>query len=793
MPSSLLERLNARQREAVTASSRSVLVTGAAGTGKTEVLARRLAWLAAQETIPLADALILSRSEAAGQMLSARIAPYAPEPSDVPSPWTLRAWSVRLLRRHGSTVGMPSPFSIYDPEDVLHVLERLMKQHGMRQSEIDLHRFRLALARAKDEVSGGAPAAERVWESDPERELYAAYEATLTRSLALDWSDVDRWTQRLLAERPELAEPLTTVIVDDAQELSSTQHAVLCHMLEAASHAVVAWSPDQRIAGQWTHPPDVIPDGLAHEDRTIRIDLSINQRSDELIARYASALRDGGSPGELASRRDERPPAGRSHGNGHNPEEEPVSGDEPALHEKPPPDADRGRPVIVEADSGEQEAEVLPVLIRRLMEEEHDAFGQIAVLSRTVDQAEQITRALEASDIPYRRHYAVPTAYEPLPQLMAYLRLTVNPRDRSALERVLNYPKRGIGPKTRQRLGQFARAEGVGWGEAMERIDEADHLSSRQRRAVRGFHDLIRRLAMARQTMAPKPFLEHLIEETGIAADTAKGRTHAALKRWERVLQAIEHIAAYAEEGRTPDGREEAGPACGLEAFIQDDAVSGLRLCAVGLSPMDAWRDTSANRVTVTTFAHAKDIACDVALVTGLEEGLSPLSGMESRATLLKNERRLLYVAVTRPRRRLFLLWARSRLIDGDDTPRKRSRFIDTLGAQNDQTLMATEILRRSGASYNEVNAYAQMNPHYYRTNLRAKQADARPDPKPVDEEINAISEGTDVSHPKFGTGSVVATEGKGERRVASIDFGPELGVKKLRLKHAKLEVIGHD
>lgn len=754
-----LSRLSTTQRNAVTTPS-SLLLCGYTGTGKTEVLVHRIAHLIADDDVPPCEATVVTRSRSAADAFYWRFRDRYPA-LDSPRVLTLRSWCVAQLRRYPNAAGVTAPFSVYEPDDVHRLLETLMEQHGIRESEIDLRRFMMELACAKSSGLKGTSTAHSVWSSDPERELFDAYSAVLRRSNALDWSDVDRAALAVARAKPGDEWRASLLFVDDAQELTDVQLTLLARLADRARVVTLAWAPDLTGTGQWGHPAGETPAWVSSLGEEARVNLTERVSSTPSIKAVARSL--------LRQREEGMP-----------------------LDTSPPKGEDvRQHPVVIEAEHEEQEAESIVAILRDLTGNGAYAPSDCAIFARTEQAAESLRTMLETVDLPYQPFPERAQYGEPVPQLLAYVRLAVNPRDRPALERVINYPARGIGPKTQHRLRRFARAQGISLWTALQTADDVETLSSRQRRAASQFVELIQRLGDARKAQAPKAFLDDLLEETGLAADAAKGRTHAALKRWERVLGAISVMADYASaHGET-----------GFSVLAHDDAVEtpGVLARATGsggaggADHAETSESNDQSGVTLTTFPFAKDVSCRVGIITGLEEELVPLRGMLHREHLLNIERALLYLTATRSRERLYFTWARNRTAGRTEEPRQHSRFVTDLESAGAKRRRASEVIQErqtdEGAAH---STYHQLDRHYYRANLRGKQNSASPDPQPVDEEVNAITEGMQVRHRTFGTGIVVATEGDGAKRMAEVDFGDPVGTKKLRLRYAKLDVVGN-
>jgi len=796
-----MKSLTDAQRTAVESTSRVVLVCGPTGTGKTHVLSRRaVALIRRSDTLP-SDVVIMAGSPVRSQGIARDARNWLrtgdADPEGAPSSstmtaTTLRAWCADLLHRNGAIVGVSPNYSVYGPERVERLLGALMDQEGMRRSEVDLKRFRGTIANAKDKAYATGQIArhrlspDEVGDSQVEHDLYAAYAKALDDACALDWQDLDHYAARVTERRPELAGDGHSFIVDDAHELSHAQHRLLQTIGTNACSVSLGWATDPGPSRDGSSTAmTTLPPWMQSNSEVHHVDLATQHRPPPPVAQAAATLDGAALDGATL---DGAPPAAATT----SPRSASPESETSPLRGHPP--------TVIEADTSAEEAQAVAALLHHYRSDPESSH-RLAVIVRTPGLAETLSGHLEKEGIGVLRRYPPSAEEEPLPQLVAYLHLSVNPADRHALERVLNYPARGIGPTTRKRLRRFARSERIGMWEAIGRDKDINTMSSRQRSAVRSFREMIQRLGDERRRRPREDFLKYVLEETGLSANVAKGRTHTALKQWERLLHAARTVDEDAAQ-RDPHGLmrtlqvDAVRPVSRLETLHRSapewpaERTEGGRdrTQATSAGTQD---DSASPQVTVATFSLAQDVACDVAIVCGLEEGLSPLKGRTDKETLMRRERGLLYTAITRPHQGLYLTWARSRDAGtDDDTIRKRSRFLSVM--QQDapwQSQTAAEIIGLQRGP-NADTPYTKMDPHYYRTDPRAQQADPNPSVTPVDETINAIDEGTHVSHPKFGTGIVVATAGNDAKRTAEIDFGENTGVKKVRLKFANLEVV---
>ena len=367
--------------------------------------------------------------------------------------------------------------------------------------------------------------------------------------------------------------------------------------------------------------------------------------------------------------------------------------------------------------------------------------------------------------------------------------MAANPSDEASFLRVLNVPARGVGNKTVEQLRDYASEHGTSlWQAAQDPTGVG--LTARAAKAVEGFTFLVSRHASKVNTAAADDLAREYIAETGLLQALRDENTPEALARLENVHELLNAVAEFA--GSAGDGESRT-----LSEFLQEVSL---------VADTDRMSEDD-NRVTLMTLHASKGLEFKVVFVTGLEEGLFPLAAAAQDAKELEEERRLLYVGVTRAEETLFLSYARSRYRFGEQTTSVRSRFLDELEGTED--LMRTE----SGGSFETRRGrfemadddgetkYGRMDPNYWKSSLRpdaaapvrkTKAERERESERQVvyDEGEAAIVVGAQVHHQTFGSGKVIGVEGAGERAAATVFFR-SVGQKKLKLKFARLQVVG--
>jgi DNA helicase-2/ATP-dependent DNA helicase PcrA len=443
---------------------------------------------------------------------------------------------------------------------------------------------------------------------------------------------------------------------------------------------------------------------------------------------------------------------------------------------------------VLEALSEKDEAQKIERRIRDLHLREDLKYSDFAVLYRTNAQSRSLEEAMRRANIPYQVIGGM-SFYErkEIKDVMAYLRLVVNPNDSASIRRVINYPTRGIGSKTQERVIRFANEEGLTLWQAIERVEDIDTLSTRAQNAVGTFRFLIAKYASKSEDAPADELARDLIQEAGLLSELRKEHTQENLVRWENVQELISAIAEYVGN---------ASENANLSTFLQEVAL---------LTDQDNEYDDQ-NRVTLMTMHASKGLEFPVVFVSGMEEGLFPLSRATEEREELEEERRLFYVGATRAEERLYLTYARSRYRYGERQSATRSRFLEEIDPDVVRTEVGGELDQqkdRFSAGDGQTQSYDNMDPHYYRQSLsgqgkkkrvkretKSKSSSSSGRRVVYDEGQGQISPGVRVEHRKFGEGKVLSMEGRGDKATAVVFF-EDVGQKKLKLKYARLRRVG--
>ena len=755
-PETILDKLNASQREAVQCTEGPVLIVAGPGSGKTRTLTHRIAWLVATKRARPYQILALTFTNKAAREMKDRIGHLVGAWSKALWMGTFHATFARLMRREGERVGYTSDFSIYDTDDSERVLRQLMERLQVDSKRYSPRSMWHLISSAKNRMLSPASYAKKA--SGPVQEtaarLYEPYETMLRKSNALDFDDLLIKPIQLFEDHPDVLETWQArwkfIHVDEYQDTNHAQY-LLVHML-ARSHQNLCVVGDDAQSIYAFRGADIgnILSFQRDFPRAHTIRLEQNYRSTQRILRLASSIIEQNSKQLEKSLWTD------------NPEGEKV--------------------VLLEALSEKDEAQKIERTIRDLrlrMGYEHRHF---AVLYRINAQSRSIEEALRRGGIPYRTVGGI-SFYKrkEIKDVLAYLRLLVNPGDAVSLWRIINDPPRGIGARTQERIRTFARERGITPWEAILLVEEMN-LGLQFGRALATFRNMMTRHAESvRQGVPGEEIARALVQEARILGDLTKDQTPEGQMRWQNVQELLDAMAEHAE-GDSPGGS--------LSAFLQEVSL---------YTDADTMDDTGS-QVTLMTIHASKGLEFPVVFIAGMEEGLFPLERATADVSDLEEERRLFYVGATRAGERLHLSHARTRFRYGRHVSSVSSRFLDEITPEVVRTEAGDSFVRQEPRFHVPAKpSRSERDGFSVRTggweSLRPLPAARKQAPRRIvyeyEEGEGMMAPGCQVEHARFGEGEVVSMEGRGEQARAIVHFRLA-GLKKIMLKYANLRVVRH-
>jgi ATP-dependent DNA helicase UvrD/PcrA len=761
----LLDGLNPAQREAVLHHEGPLLVLAGAGSGKTRVLTRRVARLIQAHGVHASGILAVTfTNKAAGEMRTRIAGLLGAEPAGM---WagTFHSVGARLLRRAAPLVGRSTSFTIYDEDDAQAVVKRLMQRHGISHKEYAPRAVRGAISDAKNALV--APEEFASLARDPfataVAQVYADYEPTVQRANAADFDDLLLLPVRILERHPEeldrLRRKFQYLLVDEYQDTNRAQYRLVSLLGAEHGNVCVVGDDDQSIYG-WRGADirNILDFGKDFpQARTVR--LEENYRSTPPILELANVViaANTGRMGKTL-----RPTRG--------------GGD---------------RVVAVRALDERDEADWLVEELRRQRSVAAYQLRDFAVLYRTNAQSRAMEEALRRHGVPYRLVGAV-RFYDrrEIRDMMSYLKLVANPADDEAFRRAVAVPRRGVGDATVELLADRARAAAMPLFDAATDDTILSGIRPATRTALAEFATLIARFREQAREAAVDELLSDLVDATGYADHLRADGEELARDRLDNVRELI----AGASE-TVADGEGEVG-LTPLDLFLQRASL------VADVDKLSA----DADAVTLMTLHNAKGLEFPVVFITGLEDGLFPLARAYDDPAMLEEERRLLYVGITRAERRLYLLHAESRRRNGEFAPSRPSSFLSAIPDQmldHQQTIRVRSSGRGvmaglGGRRDRDVVGWGGGSaPTFDDDDFPASAATRRPgrplgsymDVEDESQDAATIAVGARVAHRKFGSGTIAEITGAGQQTKVRVDFDDEtIGRKTLVVAQANLE-----
>ncbi len=719
--------LNPEQLEAVMHGSGPILVLAGAGSGKTRVLTYRFARLVEGEGVPAGRILAVTFTNKAAAEMRGRIEGLV---GAVPRRlWvgTFHATGVRILRESGEALGVPRDFTILDAEDQKRLVKAVCREQGLDPVAERVERVLGAIRRRKGgggrrRGSASGPAAES--EGDA---LFAYYESARKRLNALDFDDLLEYPVRLLRERPELlalhAGRFEHLLVDEFQDTNRIQNEMVRLLSSAHGNVCAVGDDDQSIYG-WRGAE--VGNILRFEEsfpgaRVVRLERNYRSTAPILEAAHAVIRNNRGRRGK-----------------------------------KLWTDRKGGEPLgLFRFRSEREEGLFVAGEIGRLIRAAAAPAGSWAVFYRTNSQSRAIEDALRAYAIPYAivggtRFYERMEVKD----VLAYLRVLVNPRDDLSTERIVNVPARGIGETTRNRLRAWAATRGLSLLEACAAACSIEGLGGRAAARLEGFASLLRRFAERSRSEPPDRLVRALVDELRLAEAYEEKEGPKGETRGENVREFVSAIADF--EARNPEA--------GLPEFLAEVSL---------LTDVDTWEETP-DAVTLMTLHNSKGLEFPRVFLTGIEEGLLPHVLSTADDDEIEEERRLFYVGLTRAKEKVILTHATSRLRYGEIVPASPSRFLEEI---------PDHLIDEGPAPVPRLATRA-------RGPGRPEEGPDRfPDYENESQEPPAFRKGDRIRHAVWGGGRVELVEGNGADMKLTIRF--ERGfTKKVLVRFAAIEKI---
>ena len=736
--SDLLANLNPEQLAAVTLPPQHALILAGAGSGKTRVLTTRIAWLISTGQVSPHGVLAVTFTNKAAKEMMSRLSAMLPMNlgNNARSLWigTFHGLCNRLLRMHHREAALPALFQILDSADQLSAIKRLLKNLNVDEEKFPARELAFFINAHKEQ---GLRAGQAEAYDDYTRrrvELYAEYEAQCQREGVADFAELLLRTYELLCRNEPLRrhyqQRFRHILVDEFQDTNRLQYAWLKLLAGHGGSTSTAESQGELAClfavGDDDQSIYAFRGAEVGNMRDLEREFSIknvirleqNYRSQGNILDAANAL---------------------------------IKNNRSRLGKNLWTDAGAGDPIrVFEGFSDLDEARFVVDEVRELIREGHSR-QQIALLYRSNAQSRVLEHQLFTTDIPYRVHGGMRFFdRQEVKHALAYLRLITNPDDDTAFSRVVNFPTRGIGSRSIEALQEAAHRANSSLYNA------ASSLTGKAGTTVSQFVRLIETLRSETANLPLPEIIDHLIEKSGLRQHYLKEKE--GRERLENLDELINAATVFLNEDD------------GMSIEPMEPSPLAAFLAHASLEAGEHQANEGQDAVQLMTVHAAKGLEFDAVFITGLEHGLFPHDNAAQERDGMEEERRLMYVAMTRARKRLYLTHAQTRLLHGQTRYCVPSVFLEEL---------PEELLRKVGGS----SGYATEPIGTSKGTETSKLTNAGY------ESVGGFRIGQNVQHAKFGLGVIVAAEGRGEDARVQVNFGAH-GMKWLALAYAKLTVI---
>lgn len=741
-----LQELNEPQREAVTYTDGPQLVIAGAGSGKTRVITYKIVHLLRLGIEPWRILALTFTNKAAREMKDRVAALTGPETAARLWMGTFHSIFLRILRRHADLIGFRSGFTIYDAADSRSLVKMIVKDLGLDDKTYKTSTIAGVISNAKNAMMSPEQYSREYADADRKSKrpmtgrIYRIYTERCLAANAMDFDDILVYMNLLLRDHPEIADQyrghFRYILVDEYQDTNFAQHMVVKQLTGTPARLCVVGDDAQSIYSfRGANIGNIINLEKSYPGiRTFKLEQ--NYRSTRNIVSAAGSLI------EKNTRQIRKNVFSRN---------------------------EAGAPVeIVRTYSDLEEAYVTATRIEGSKLSEHDTWDDYAILYRTNAQSRVLEEALRKRNIPYRLVGGM-AFYQrkEIKDVICYFRLAVNPDDDEALRRVINYPARGIGETTVGKLHHAASENGVSIWEVMGDPDRYGlAVNSGTLKKLQGFYDMISTFADDNMRSNAYELGQLIYNRTGILTALAHDNTPESISRQENLQELLTGLKDFTES------REESG---------EDDLSMAAFLSEVSLATDADEKDKEPGpKVTMMTVHAAKGLEFQHVHIVGAEEELFPSSMAMDSLAEVEEERRLMYVAITRARKTCVISYAKSRFRNGQTRMTNPSRFLREIDPR---------YLSRQSDEHETQPAAGFVRPRYKTEPARLKPVSQAGGGAPQHTR-DELAPGMRIEHLKLGVGTITALGAVSGEDSITVDFGV-MGTKKLLLKFAKFKILG--
>ena len=736
--SALTQGLNPNQLAAVKNEGSPLLVVAGAGSGKTRVLTRRIAYLLAERNVAPYEVLAITFTNKAAGEMKERVAELVGERAKVMWVSTFHSACVRILRKEAALLGYTNSFTIYDQSDSLRLVTLVMRDLNLDEKRYASRAIASFISQAKNELMGPADYLNQAKDQFQEivAQVFNLYQKRLSGANSMDFDDLISKTVEVLQRFPEVKAKYRSrfrhILVDEYQDTNHAQYVLIKELVGSEKEGFppaelcVVGDADQSIyAFRGANIRNILQFEVDFSNaKTILLEQ--NYRSTQNILSAANAV---------------------------------ISNNEGRKEKNLWSDAGSG-PLITGyvAESEHDEADFVVRQIARLRDLEKSKPGDTAIFYRTNAQSRVFEEVFMRIGIPYKVVGGV-RFYErkEIKDLLAYLRVVVNPEDEISMRRIINTPKRGIGDRALDQIDLYSKNNGLSFWQSLCEVDKNQEITAKSSASLIEFVKFVKSMqTLVEAKTRPSVITQAVLEQSGLLAELEESKDPQDEVRVEN-LEELVAVATEYEEGEVEEGEE-----ISLTGFLED-----VSLVADADQIPDG--EDHGGVVTMMTLHTAKGLEFPTVFLTGMEEGIFPHSRTLDDPEELQEERRLAYVGLTRARENLFITRAEYRSAWGAPNYNAASRFISEIP---DNVIEWNQAEEKSFKLKSSV-----------RRNFTAPKATGK-----ISNTMQ-LAVGERVSHDTFGLGTVIEVSGEGDRAEATIDFG-SFGPKRLLLRYAPVEKL---
>ncbi|MGE5382308.1 MAG: ATP-dependent helicase [Omnitrophica WOR_2 bacterium] len=757
----ILDQLNDAQQRAVTCSDGPVMVIAGAGSGKTRVLTYRIAYMLSKGIDPF-NILALTFTNKAAREMKSRIIDLVGS-TEGKNVWmgTFHSIFARILRIEGHLLGYPSNFTIYDTDDSKSVIKGILKDLNLDPKQYTPGSVLSRISSAKSNLISAADYnnnAEVISEDNMAQkpmigEIYSYYESRCFKAGAMDFDDLLFKTNVLLRDFPEVLykyqNKFKYILVDEYQDTNFAQYLIVKQLAARNENICVVGDDAQSIYSfRGANIQNILNFKSDYPDVQI-FKLEQNYRSTQTIVNAANSI---------------------------------ISNNKDQIFKEVWTENEEGKPIqVMKAISETEEGQIVANSIFEIKMNLQQPNSAFAILYRTNAQSRAIEESLRKLNIPYRIYGGL-SFYKraEIKDLLAYFRLVVNPSDDEAFKRVVNYPVRGIGKTTLEKIEVAAGSYNVSNHEvSLHPAKYLPDLPSGSATKIEQFATMILSQHYQLHKTDAYDLAQKIAVSSGLMRELMADRTEEGISKYQNSEELLNAIKDFVEREEEPvplmDEDEIISDQRTLDVFMQDIAL---------MTDADEDKDNNTNKVVLMTIHAAKGLEFPYVFIVGMEENLFPSNMSLSTRAEIEEERRLFYVALTRAQKKVTLTYAETRYRWGNMTANEPSRFLSEI----DERFL--ERTTRKVPSINGQKSETQKVPVFNKKPLKDTNT---PQTSMFDANyvtpVEKVIPGVEVIHERFGQGKVLAIEGAGPNTKATVFFNG-VGQKQLLLKFAKLKIL---